>query len=138
MDTSSKTAIQLLQALADSNERAAVLWEAIRTRPEVIEAVQRMEIGRYQSHPTIACYVDAELKSGKTICWWLEVYCGPERWEIESSILVNDEQGQMNLHDFPTRFAETFDVFLTEFRAAMSELASSVNVVDLNACSFAL
>src|SRR5690242_5563104 len=101
MDDASQLAAKLLNALAQCNSKLESLWRAIRTKAAVAGGSHRLEVRQYNGVGTIEGYVDVELKSGKAVCWWMEVSWPKRSWEISASIRVVDEQGQYDLLEFP-------------------------------------
>ena len=72
MDSASSQAIQMLKEFARCNEAFIELSQTLRSSPYVTNVVRGFDCRAYQSGTTIEAYTDAELRSGKSICWWLE------------------------------------------------------------------
>src|SRR5215208_6024097 len=90
MDSESRLALRVLGAIALSHERLIDLSVKLRFRPEVLEVLQNVSLRKYQSGPTVEGYVDAKLRSGKGVCWWLEAYCNETQWVIESRVSISN------------------------------------------------
>lgn len=132
MDTENKQALELLHSMALSNEMLINLSQRLRDRPEVTQVLHSLEARRHQSGAALEGYVDAELKSGKAICWWLDASWNGECWVIETSILINDEQGQKVLKDFENKTSRTFNDFMAQLKEATSNLVASIDTIDLS------
>lgn len=133
MDAESKQAANLLEIIADSNEKLITLSQGLRSKTEVIRVLHSLECRRYSTGTVLQGYVDAEIQNGKAICWWLEVHWGEGKWVIESRVLVNSDQGQETAKEFPDRVSETFSEFIVQLGQVTSELVSSVGIIDLAA-----
>ena len=81
MDTASEEAARVLSALADAYERITGLARELRSRAEVKRVVHELSPRNYKSGPVIEASVDAELHSGRSVSWWLEITWG-EQWEL--------------------------------------------------------
>jgi hypothetical protein len=131
MDTSSEQASRLLSALADTHERITDLARELRLHAEVTRVVHGLSPKTYKSGPVIEGYVDAELRSGRSISWWLEITWG-EQWQVSARILENNAQAQETLRSFPDRSARTIDGFISQLGELVNELTSSINSVSLS------
>jgi len=94
MDSASMEAVRMLQALARCSALFTDLCQTLRGSPYVAAVVRGFDCRDYQSGITIEAYADAELTSGQSICWWLEVTWNEQHWVIHTSVLVNDEQAR--------------------------------------------
>jgi hypothetical protein len=131
MDTDNKQALKLLHSIALSNEMLITLSQSLRARPDVIQVLHSLEARNHQSGAALEGYVDAELANGKAICWWLDASWQGEHWAIETSILVNDDQGQHKLKDFKDRAPKTLDDFVVQLEEATFELTAAIDSIDL-------
>ena len=122
MDTDIRTAIELLEALASSNEKLTKLAQLVRGQHEVIRVVNSLECRKYLTGSMLEGYVDAELRNGKALCWYLEVRWSDASWIIDTQILINDSEGQVTAHQFENRTAYTLQEFLKLFDEAVEEL----------------
>jgi hypothetical protein len=129
-DRDSKRAAALLSALAESNERLIAFKEQVRAHPEVVGAQHALELRGYDSGPVLEGYVDAELRSGHALAWWLDVHWGEEGWRVEASVRVDREEGEDILHVFPVRQATTLDDFISELNGAVADLIRSADEID--------
>ena len=132
MDAENKRALELLRSIATSNEMLIALSQSLRVRPEVTQVLHSLEARKHQSGAALEGYVDAELNNGKAICWWLDAGWDGEHWVIETSILINDEQGQKVLKDLGRKTPRTLDDFMTQLKEATSNLIASVDTIDLS------
>lgn len=133
MDVESMQVAKLLMAIAETNEKFIALSQDLRSRPEIIRVLHSLECRKYGTGVGLEGYVDAELKNGKAICWWLEVHWNEEKWLIESRILVNSDQGQDTIKEFPEKVSGTLDEFIAHLELATNELINSIRTIDLTA-----
>jgi len=131
MDTQSQYATKLLKVMATNHRRFDDFARQLRSRSEVSSVVSSLHPQQYSVESMLECYVDAELVNGKAICWWLEVTWDNTTWHIETRVLVNDEQGQYTIKEFPDRATETFDGFLEQFTQATVELLANEEAINL-------
>jgi hypothetical protein len=131
MDVKSKQAIDLLEMIADSNEKFIALSQYLRSKSTVIRVLHSFECRKYATGAMLQGYVDAEVQNGKAICWWLEVHWGKGKWVIEFRVLVNGDQGQETIKEFPDKISETFSEFIDQLEQATSELVGYVEIIDL-------
>jgi hypothetical protein len=134
VDKGSKDASRTLEVIASSHETLINLARTLRSHGEVIDATEAIELRNFQSGPTVEEYVDAELRNGFGICWWLEVNWNENQWVIESRVTVTKlkvDEGSSDLMIFPERRAETLDEFLRCLQEATNELIQSLDLIDL-------
>jgi hypothetical protein len=131
MDSESRQAVILLDTIADSNEKFIALSQYLRSKPTVIRVLHNLECRKYTTGTMLQGCVDAEVQNGKAICWWLEVHWGTGKWVIEFRVLVNSNQGQETIKEFPDKISETFSEFIDQLEQATSELVDSVKIIDL-------
>ena len=130
MDMQSKQAIDLLEVIADSNEKFIALSQSLRLNPVVTHVLHSLECRKYATGTVLQGYVDAEIQNGKAICWWLEVHWGEGKWIIESRVSVTDDQGQDTIKEFSDKASETFSEFIIQLRQATTELMSFTEMID--------
>lgn len=121
----------ILNEVAKSNERLITLAQSLRADPEVVEVKRGLDCRNYESGLTLEEYVEAELKDGMAVCWWLDVHQEERRWLISGSISVNGDAGHLLIKDFPGGAASTVDEFADMVRAVTNELVSSSSKADL-------
>jgi hypothetical protein len=131
MDIASKNASRLLEALAESKGTLTDFARQLRSQPEVVRVLTNFEPREYQTGFVLEGYVDAELRNGKAMAWWLEARWNESLWTIESRVLVNDDQGQYTFREFPERTAETLDDCIAQLALATTELIDSGDAVAL-------
>lgn len=137
MDSESRLALRVLEAIALSHERLIDLSVKLRFRPEVLEVLQNVSLRKYQSRPTVEGYVDAKLHCARSVCWWLEAYCDGNQWVIESRVSTSNlvvDEGSEDLIRFPDAVAETLDEFLTRLEEVTSQLVDSTHSINLSTC----
>lgn len=136
MDTESRQASKVLEAVATSNERFIALAQSLRARPEVERTSHLMLLRNYQmSGPKLGVYVDAKLQNGKSLVWSLDVAWNSVHWTIESTISViheTESEGEDTLKRYPDRTAETIDELTRHLHDATSDLVSSAEMLRLD------
>jgi hypothetical protein len=117
----------LLSALAEHREAMISLAVDLRRRRQVAEVTTGIDIRKYESGEIrVESYVDAELRDGRALCWWLEMSSAdPARWTIGASLRENNASGQDVLRDFgelagnsPAGLASGLDRLTRELAAA--------------------
>lgn len=131
MDTASKQTSKMLDIIGKCNSELIKLARKLREKPEVVQVKHSLECVSYDDKVLLEGYVDAELLSGKAIAWVLEMKWNEENWHIESSVLVNDEQGQDSILQFPDRIALSLDICLEQLFLATMDLVISIDSIDL-------
>lgn len=134
MDSDSRQASKLLNSIAESRERIIDLARHLRLHPEVTEVLHGIDLRNLQSGPTVEAYADVKLRSGKGVCWWLEINWDDNQWTIESRVTISDlnvDEGSKDLVRFPDKVAKTITEFVAQLEQATSELVNSVQSIDL-------
>jgi hypothetical protein len=122
MDTDSQRAIEILEAIASSNAKLTNLAQLLQGSHEVIRVVNSLECRKYQTGSMLEGFVDVELRNGNALCWNLEISWNDESWKIDTRILINDPKGQITVHKFNDRTANTMKEFLELLGEAVEEL----------------
>ncbi len=123
MDNNSDSAIKLLEMLATCNTKFINHASFLRKQNEVKEVTTRFECRRYGTETLIEGYIDAELKNGKAVCWYLEVkWDTSHNWIIDTRILINGAVGQDTAHKFLDRITNNFSKYLENLKEATEEL----------------
>jgi hypothetical protein len=138
VDNQSKQAQRVLEAIALSHETLIDLSVKLRFRPEVTDVLQDVYLRRYEAGPTVEGYVDATLRNGKGICWWLEISWNENTWLVESHVAVSNliiDEGSNYLIRFKDKKAETLDGFVIVLEEATLELVQSADSIDLSTCT---
>lgn len=121
----------LVAALAGVNQRLVDLAARLREHPAVESAVTAMHPRQYQAGDRIECYVDAELRSGSAVGWWLEFGWDDDAWIIESSVRRNAAEGEDALIELPSRRALIDADLADELELAVADLVSTLDRLDL-------
>ena len=132
MDAESASSIRALECIASCNEQLIALSQWLPSAPGIRTVSHGFDCRAYESGTSVEAYVEAELEDGKVICWWLEVGWDGQEWRIEPSVLVNDDQGQRVLRDFPCKNPRTLDGLIVELKGATSDLVSYARSMDLS------
>jgi hypothetical protein len=134
VDNQSKPAKRALEAIALSHETLIDLSVKLRFRPEVTDVLQDVYLRLYRSGPTVEGYVDAKLRNGKGICWWLEITWDENTWRVETRVMISNliiDEGSSDLIRFKDKQAKTLDEFIVVLEQATLELVQSVDSIDL-------
>lgn len=123
--------VQLLEAILDADERLRALAATLRENHHVRQVKQNLACRRFASNVGLEGYVDAELISGRALCWWIEGHWDQSRWIIESDIRVIHQQGQDLVLSLPDREASSLIEFAQELGDAVGALVASADTVDL-------
>ena len=137
MDGQSQPAKRVLDAIALSHETLIALAVKLRFHPEVTDVLQEVDLRRYEASPTVEEYVDAKLRNGKGISWWLEVNWDENTWVVETHVSVSNlivDEGSNYLIRFKDKKAETLDEFIAVLEEATLELVQSADSIDLATC----
>ena len=124
MDTASKHAAQLLDALAAANERLIALARELRSRPLVTTVLHDFDLRSYRTGPLLEAYVEASSPSDDAICYGLQVSWDDSEWTIETYITVNRsaEEYQDMLREFPERRVSALRDVLAALDDAVADL----------------
>jgi|SRR5882724_3939880 len=133
MDAESAESIRVLESIAQCNEQFIALsqWLSLSGHKNVTHDV---DCRAYESGTMLEAYVEAELEDGKVICWWLDISWNRESWRIAASVLVNNDDGQEVLKDFPEKTPGTLNDFVDQLKEASADLvahAHSLNITPL-------
>jgi hypothetical protein len=133
MDNDSKCTIKLLETIGECSANLAMFSSELQVRPEVLSTKFELECRLYPSSGTsLSFYVDAELKSGNSISYFLGLSWDENEWIISARISLNDEQGYKVVKDFPNRRTEHYPELLTILLSAASELMNSFTINSLS------
>lgn len=131
MNTENKQALELLRGIALSNEMLITLSQDLRTMPEVVRVLHSLEARKHPSGAALEGYVDAELRNGKALCWWMDAYWKEKQWVIECSIFVQTDEGQQVVKEFPEKTALSIEEFVSRLDEATRELVSNTDIHSL-------
>jgi hypothetical protein len=130
MDAPSKHAIEFMETLISGNESLIEFAQRLRLRNGVKSVTHNIDLRRYRNGSAIEGYVDAELVTDRSIAWWFEIHWD-ENWVIESRIVVNHEQGQDILREFPDRSASTLQLCMEHLPIVIADLVHDANLINL-------
>jgi hypothetical protein len=134
MDDTGSGEPRSLAAVAEHREAMLQLARRLRRRAEVVEATSGIDIRAYRTPGTILeSWVEAEMRDGRVVCWWLELRRERDRWLIEASVLRNDDAGQDTVRAVADRSASTLAAFVEGLRSATAELTGPASEADLQA-----
>lgn len=128
MDTSSKHAIQLLNALTTSKEQISSMEQRLGNQPEILSVTSRYEPEMpqylYQSEykGRVRCELSAELHNGRAITWWFSILWSESHWEIECEVGSNDSIGYRTIHEFDKRTTHILDGCIQQIEEATNNI----------------
>jgi hypothetical protein len=126
-------AAPIVGVLALIDQRFSELAVTLRQVPAVTSTAVAVSPKRYADGDRVECFVDAELRSGNGVGWWLEFRLVDGSWIIESSIRHNTQEGETELIGLPTRYAVEDEELISELSGASAGLVSSLTTLDLAA-----
>lgn len=131
MDNESLIAIRLLETIALCNSKLEQLSIELRNRPDVLSRETVLECKAYPvSGISLSFNLDAELKSGNCLNFYLGLSWSNRDWVISSNISVNDEHGYKVIKDFSEKHSSNYEELLILLESAVSELLSNSSVSD--------
>jgi hypothetical protein len=101
----------VLLAIAELAQLRRAFRDSLRSEENVVTITEGLDFRIYDSGPVMECYVDAELKSGLAVGWWLEVTWSMSEFTLLSSVAVNDENGQDVITQWDCASERPDDVF---------------------------
>ena len=136
MDQASEQVTKVLSALIETNHEIFKLAKRLSARQEVVKVADAFQWSRNHAHSEFGVgspylldwYVDAELATGRSLVWILELTWPDGLWTIESRVETTGDDGLQPLQEFPTRTAESVAELINELQVARTELADYYNV----------
>lgn len=118
------TAETILNALKVRWAETDAFVHSLNRQPSVLEVADGCHLRNYESGPVVEAYVDAELKNGRSLAWWLEVSRQDGIWILENEFLTNDSSGQTTLERFPEQDLESASDLTDAIGRALSTLVA--------------
>ena len=137
MDSESKSAGNVLAAIAESNARFLEFANMLRSSHGVIKVAHDFECRRTTNYSEFGTgprylfdwYVDVELRNHVSVWWAMDVSWDEEYWIISSRVEMPGESRPKALNEIPDRHAGTINQFVSYLEAATSELLDSADTV---------
>lgn len=114
-----------LEALEHSGTLSSTLrafQEALKALPSVVTVEGVLEFREYDSGPVLAVWVDAALRDGRAVVWWMDVTATPAGLVVDRRI---SESGRDTLVAFPDVILQPGDSFKTATAGALCALLST-------------
>ena len=131
MDT--KSATLLLQELANVGERFMELKQQVKSLSSVNSVTYEISARNLKTASYVAYYVDAELKNGKGISWWLEIRWDQNFLTTEASVRVVTDIGQDAIVVFPEKSTASLKDFIVNLESNAINLQKSLNIKEVEA-----
>ena len=111
VDAESKRAALVLEAIATCSERLIGPARTLRSHPRVVRVDTDFTPRRYVDGPAFDGYVDAQLQSGDSVVWSLDIRQDEERWTIwyRVKLIYGSVDAEGMLREWDDRTAETID-----------------------------
>ena len=132
MDGNGSGEARFLAAIAEHREAMLHLCRRLSEHPRVAEATSGLDVRAYRTPGTVLeSWVEAGMRDGAVLCWWLELRRERDRWLIEASVLRNDDAGQDTVRRTSDRSAPSLAAFVEDLRSATAELTGPASEADL-------
>lgn len=118
-----------LEALASVRERLIDASVELRRHPRVKRAATSVDLREYRSGSRLEIALEAELDTGDTLTWWMEI-SWDERWGISSRVYRDDDDGQTTLHQFDERVSTDPSDFVRQLHGVEREMARSIQQIE--------
>jgi hypothetical protein len=116
----------LLVALAAARERLVALELSLRGRPDVVQTWSMMDCRHALAGPALEWRVEAELRGGAVLTWWLEACQDDGDWVLEASVTLEGDRAARTLVQVPTRLTPATGELGPDLAAQVSALADAV------------
>lgn len=126
--------LQMLMALlAGVSSDMITIAEEARKKPAVGEARRGCDLRKYRdgfrfddlAFYAFETYVEADMLDGSLICWLVDVYWTPARWELRRTFSRRDDSGEDDIMTFPDVPADSFVEFVNRVGDAMRAFVES-------------
>jgi len=115
-----------LEALAIAREHLIKASIRLRDRPSVTRVGTGTDCRGYRSASMFETYVEAELNSGSTLTWWIEI-TWDHVWRIASRIYRDDDDGHAIHREFADRVAPDPAIFSERLAEVVEEVIASID-----------
>jgi hypothetical protein len=121
-ETPNSTAKRLLGALAVTDRLLRDHAVQLRRSSAVAKAHACLEVVSYENGPVLEGYVEAELTSGDTVCWGLDVRWTQASWNLEATLDRKIGDRQETVKELPAESATDFESFLELLGRVLKDL----------------
>lgn len=115
-DMSNGVTVSLIEALAQSNEQLMDICRKLETREGVVSAVRDIELRNYESGSRIEMYVEVNLKTDKSVCWFIDCIFQEHDWIINSQVYLTDDFGQNTVEQYPELCSVNVESFINNLK----------------------
>jgi len=116
MDSASKNAISILEALAQINQQFIQFFLAQRVMSYVVASKHEFECREYITKYEVQIYIDLELSNGSAISWILQLSWVDENWILEASIKLNSDATQETIVYIPELKIATLNLCIARLK----------------------
>jgi len=120
--TKDAIAKELLGELAEINRILRDHAVQLRRSSSVRNVQAALETVSYLNGPTLEGYVDAELTSGDSVCWCLDVRWDKDLWTIEATLDRKTGGRQETVKELPVETVRNVEDFLPALRRTVCDL----------------
>jgi hypothetical protein len=123
MSEENNSAKKLIEALAQANRLLRDHSVNLRRLPYVAKAeTSPLEAVVFANGPGLEGHVEAVLKRGDVLCWWLYVRSEDNLWSIDATLDRTSGDRQETMSELPTATASDFDGLLSTLKRVVGEL----------------
>jgi hypothetical protein len=123
---------ELLLAFARLNEALVGEYFACKKNPKVKEVHHGFDIRECEAGSRIDCFLEAELDSGPSYCWWVEINFGADNWAISQSLSKTENGEQHLLKDLGNFHDKSLRDFFLKLKTAISITTASIHSFDFS------
>src|SRR5688572_14292754 len=117
MDPESSVASRLLGRLAAFNDRWLAFERDLNQYSNAVSTRGAIDLRDFSTGWVLERYVEADLASGVTVCWWIDVQRRNDAWTIHAHVFESPDR---DLRRFADREALSLDQFLAELDSALT------------------
>ena len=119
----------MITVLAELNEQLIEHATTLRARPEVASVSRGMDARNYKSGTILELYVDAELRNGRTLTWWVDVRSDGDALSVSAAVDGIRASEQVVVLSFPTEIASSTDELTGILRSTGQRIRKSIDLV---------
>jgi len=123
--------MKFLEVIAHCNEKQLDFCIQMQERKEVISTITQTQCRSYSySGIDLSMCVDVELNNGDALSHSMSLNWKDEQWVVSSVISIHDDQGVLNIKEFPEKKSDNFTVMLASLTSSASELFDVSTIED--------
>lgn len=117
---------RFLSAIGSHRESMIQFASRLRTHEQVATVTTGLDVRAYETAGArLESYVEATMRDGTCLCWWLELRWEGDRWLIDADLLRNGDEGRSVVRNLAERTARVLPELTEELAAATRELVST-------------